>query len=84
MLIIQIILFTVLTIITLLFCKSSQKAEPREVSPEQDTYETPKEVKKEQERIQALLNSNDRDGSDTLIVHSLVKRYHTKRPDADK
>lgn len=57
MLMIQFIVFTLLTIFTLLVCKSSSKAEPREVSPEEDTYETPIEVKKEHDRIQALINS---------------------------
>lgn len=82
MLIIEMIVFVILTIFTLLVCKGSMKKEPQETSPEDDVYATPIEVKKEHERVQALVNSEG-NGDDILLVHSLVKRYHTKKPGAD-
>ena len=75
-------MYSITLFISLRCCRDARVAEePGDVQPEEDIYAMPREVKEEAKRIDECIDRRDDNADELVIVHNLVKRYYSARPD---
>ena len=76
--------YGMLLLVCLNSCHAVPKAESHIIEPEEDKFMTPNLVKRENDRVEALLADDHNRNDDALTVKNLVKRYYTKKPPSDE